>query len=112
MLVNQKGDSKGPDGSNLPRSANQSVHFAYILEKAETPRELWRSFRPQRTGESHLTPNSPDSASILSVRTGLRGDALDNRHRRLRRNDTRQLKSGARVEAPILIGGPLAPCPC
>jgi hypothetical protein len=50
-------------------SANQSVHFAYILEKAETPREMWRSFRPQRTGESRLTPNSLDSASILSVRS-------------------------------------------
>ena len=49
-------------------SANQSVHFAYILEKAETPHELWRSFRPQRTGESWQTPGSPDSASILSVR--------------------------------------------
>jgi len=27
---------------------------------------MWRSFRPQRTGESRLTP---DSASILSVRS-------------------------------------------
>jgi hypothetical protein len=26
-----------------------------------------RFFYPQRTEESHLTPNSPDSASILSV---------------------------------------------
>jgi hypothetical protein len=39
------------------------------LEKAETPREMWHSFRPQRTGESRLTPDSPDSASILSVRS-------------------------------------------
>jgi hypothetical protein len=30
---------------------------------------MWRSFYPQRTGESQLTPNSPDSASILSVRS-------------------------------------------
>ena len=60
---------KGLDGSNPPLSANQSVHFAYISEKAETPREMWRSFYPQRTGESQLTPNSPDSASILSVRS-------------------------------------------
>jgi hypothetical protein len=60
-------EMKGLDGSNPPLSANQSVHFAYILEKAETPRELWRSFRPQRTGESWQTPGSPDSASILSV---------------------------------------------
>jgi hypothetical protein len=50
------------------RSADQSVHFASILEKAETPREMRRSFRPQRTGESRLTPDSPDSVSILSVR--------------------------------------------
>jgi hypothetical protein len=40
----------------------------YILEKAETPREMRRSFSAQRTGESRLTPGSPDSASILSVR--------------------------------------------
>src|SRR5260221_13486860 len=59
---------KGLGGSNPLRSANQSVHFAYILEKAETPREMRRSFCPQRTGESRLTPGSPDSASILSVR--------------------------------------------
>jgi hypothetical protein len=31
---------------------------------AEIARELWRSFRPQRTGESRQTPDSP---SILSV---------------------------------------------
>jgi hypothetical protein len=60
---------KGLDGSNPPLSANQSVHFAYILEKAETPRGMWRSFCPERTGESRLTPDSPDSASILSVRS-------------------------------------------
>jgi hypothetical protein len=30
---------------------------------------MWRSFCPQRTGESRLTPDSPDSASILSVRS-------------------------------------------
>jgi hypothetical protein len=59
---------KGLDGSNPPLSASQSVHFAYILEKAETPRGMWRSFCPQRTGESRLAPDSPDSASILSVR--------------------------------------------
>ena len=59
---------KGLGSSNPLLSANQSVHFAYILEKAETPREMWRSFSPQRTGESRLTPDSPDSASILSVR--------------------------------------------
>jgi hypothetical protein len=28
-------EMKGLDGSNPPLSANQSVHFAYILEKAE-----------------------------------------------------------------------------
>jgi hypothetical protein len=56
---------KGTGGSNPTLSANQSV---YILDKAETPRELWRSFRPQCTGESRLTPGSPDSAIILSVR--------------------------------------------
>ena len=43
---------KGLEGSNPPFSANQSVHFAYILEKEETPREMRRSFYPQRTGES------------------------------------------------------------
>ena len=61
-------EMKGLDGSNPLLSANQSVHFPYILDKAETPREMRRSFRPQRTGESRLTPDSPDSASILSVR--------------------------------------------
>jgi hypothetical protein len=61
-------EMKGLDGSNPPLSANQSVHSAYILEKAETPREMRRSFRPQRIGDSRLTPDSPDSASILSVR--------------------------------------------
>jgi hypothetical protein len=30
---------------------------------------MWRSFSPLRTGESRLTPDSPDSASILSVRS-------------------------------------------
>jgi hypothetical protein len=59
---------KGLDGSNLPLSANQSVHCADILEKAETPREMRRSFSAQRTGESRITPGSPDWASILSVR--------------------------------------------
>jgi hypothetical protein len=29
---------------------------------------MWRSFCPQRIGESRLTPDSPDSASIVSVR--------------------------------------------
>jgi hypothetical protein len=62
-----------------PPSANQSVHFAYILEKAKTPREMWRSFSPQRTGEP-LTPDSPDSASILSVRN--RNGSLQHLHRR------------------------------
>ena len=42
--------------------------FVYILEKAETPREMRRSFSPQRTGERRPRPDSPDSASILSVR--------------------------------------------
>jgi hypothetical protein len=59
---------KSPVSSNSTRSASQSDHFAYILEKAETPREMRRSFRPQRTGESRLTPGSPDSAIILSMR--------------------------------------------
>jgi hypothetical protein len=53
--------------SSNPACANQSVHFAYILEKAETPREMWR-FRPQRTGEIRPTPVLPESAGILSVR--------------------------------------------
>src|SRR5207244_4181657 len=69
-------------GSNPPLSANQSVHFAYILEKAKTPREMWRSFSPQRTGEP-LTPDSPDSASILSVRN--RNGSLQHLHRAERR---------------------------
>jgi hypothetical protein len=59
---------KGLGSSNPLLSASQSEHFAYILEKAETPREMRRSFRPQRTGESWLMPGSPDSAIILSVR--------------------------------------------
>ena len=58
---------KGRDGSNARLSVNQSVHFAYILEKAGTPRELRRFFSPQRTGESLLMPDSPDLATILSV---------------------------------------------
>jgi hypothetical protein len=58
----------GTDSSNSLRSANESVHFAYILEKPESSREMRRSFYPQRTRESHLTPNSSESASILSVR--------------------------------------------
>ena len=61
-------EMKGLDGSNPPLSANQSLDLPYILEKPETSREMRRSFYPQRTRESHLTPNSPDSASILSVR--------------------------------------------
>jgi hypothetical protein len=59
---------RGFEGSNPSLSAKQSVHFTYILEKAETPREMRRSFSAQRTGESRLTPGSPDSASVLSVR--------------------------------------------
>jgi hypothetical protein len=62
-------EMKGLEDSNLPFSANESVHFAYILGKAETSRGMWRSFSPLRTGESRLTPDSPDSASILSVRS-------------------------------------------
>jgi hypothetical protein len=45
-------EMKGRDGSNPTLSANQSVHFVYILEKAENPREMRRSFSSQRTGES------------------------------------------------------------
>jgi hypothetical protein len=60
--------SDGTAGSNPALSATQSAHVTYILEKAETAREVRRSFRPQRTGESRLTPGSPDSASFLSVR--------------------------------------------
>ena len=63
------GFTKSPDSSNSPRSANESVHFAYTLGEAETSRGMWRSFSPLRTGESRLTPDSPDSASILSVRS-------------------------------------------
>jgi hypothetical protein len=59
-------EMKGLDGSNPSLSANQSVHFAYILETEETPREMRRSFYPQRTGERRPRPDSPDSASILS----------------------------------------------
>jgi hypothetical protein len=46
---------------------NESVHFAYILEKAETARKMWRSFCPQRTGEIRPAPVLPESAGILSV---------------------------------------------
>src|SRR5271170_5341023 len=59
---------KGRDGSNPSLSGKQSVFFVYILEKAETPREMRRSFSPQRTGERRPRPDSPDSASILSMR--------------------------------------------
>jgi hypothetical protein len=58
---------EGRESSNPLLSAKQPVFFVYILEMAEIPRELWRSFRPQRTGESRQTPDSPDSASIISV---------------------------------------------
>jgi hypothetical protein len=37
---------KGLDGSTPPLSANQSVHFAYILEKEETPRGMRTFFLP------------------------------------------------------------------
>ena len=60
---------KGLGSSNPPLSANESVHFAYTLGEAETSRGMWRSFSPLRTGESRLTPDSLDSASILSVRS-------------------------------------------
>jgi hypothetical protein len=63
----QSRGSKGPDGSNLPPSANQSVHFPYIVEKAETSHEMWHSFSPQRTREIRPTPVLPESAGILSV---------------------------------------------
>ena len=59
----------GTGGSNPPLSANQSVHFPYILEKIETPRGMRRSFCLQRTGESRFMPDSPVSAGILSVRS-------------------------------------------
>ena len=57
----------GTSSSNSLGSAKQPVFFVYILEKAETPREMRRSFSPQRTGERRPKPDSPDSASILSV---------------------------------------------
>src|SRR5260370_41572600 len=59
---------KGLGSPNPPLPAKQPVFFIYILEKAETPREMRRSFSPQRTGERRPRPDSPDSASILSVR--------------------------------------------
>jgi hypothetical protein len=68
MMLSSDSLETGTGGSNSLRSANQSVHCAYILEKAETLREMRRSFSAQRTGESRLTPGSPDWASILSVR--------------------------------------------
>jgi hypothetical protein len=47
-----------------------SLHICvHSGEGRKTPREMRRSFCPQRTGESRLTPDSPDSASILSVRS-------------------------------------------
>jgi hypothetical protein len=58
---------KGLGGSNPPLSAKQSVFFVYILEKAENARELWRSFRRQRTGDSRPRPDSPDSTSKFRV---------------------------------------------
>ena len=61
--------TKSPDSSNPTRSASQSVHFPYILEKIETPRGMRRSFCLQRTGESRFMPDSVVSASILSVRS-------------------------------------------
>ena len=69
MILSYDSLETGTGSSNSLPSANQSVHFTYILEKAETPRGMWRSFCPERTGESRLTPDSPDSASILSVRS-------------------------------------------
>jgi hypothetical protein len=60
---------KGLGSSHPPLSANQSLHFAYILEKLGNPRGTWGSFCPQRTRESRLTPDLSDSASILSVRS-------------------------------------------
>ena len=39
--------------SNPPLSAIQSVHFAYILEKEETPREMRRSFYPAAHRREH-----------------------------------------------------------
>jgi pyridoxamine 5'-phosphate oxidase len=81
--------TSGTESSNLSRSANQSPHLPTFLEWAENSREMRGSFWPQRTGESHLTPNSLDPASILSVRNnngslqrpGMRSGRCSVRHR-------------------------------
>jgi hypothetical protein len=46
-------------------SASESVHFAYILNKAETPRGMWRSFCPQRTGDA--VQMAPPDHLIFSI---------------------------------------------
>jgi hypothetical protein len=38
---------EGSESSNPLLSASQSVHFPYIVEKAETSHEMWHSFSPQ-----------------------------------------------------------------
>jgi hypothetical protein len=48
------------------RIPRQSVHFVYILEKAETPHEMQRSLGPQRTAESRLA--EPECLTTGSVR--------------------------------------------
>jgi NAD(P)-dependent dehydrogenase (short-subunit alcohol dehydrogenase family) len=58
----------GLGSSNPPLSANRSHICLHFWRGQKTPREMRGSFCPQRTGESHLTPNSPDPASILSLR--------------------------------------------
>ena len=54
-------------GVQIPPSPPTSPYILPTFWRRQKLHGIWRSFYPQRTGESHLTPNSPDSASILSV---------------------------------------------
>jgi multidrug efflux pump subunit AcrB len=44
------------------------IRFPTLWRRQKTPHGMWRSFCPWRTRESRIAPDSPDSASILSVR--------------------------------------------
>jgi hypothetical protein len=69
MLVNQKGDSKGPDGSNLPRSANESGLLRQSLGNSAKWPPLWLVLSANRTREEGVS-ESFDAVRSLSLRTG------------------------------------------
>ncbi len=90
-------------GVQIPPSPPTSPYILPTLWARQKLRAgMWRSFSPLRTGENRLTPDSPDSASILSVRS--KNGSLQRPGMRSGRYSVKHRHSGAanqsRIESP------------